>query len=179
MLMTDGMITSTGKINDVINTYSIGSSDHLSSNYKIVNMNAEKEVELVEAIILNKEGIPGEYYDISEPVCVKVKIYCKENQPTLFCYIRVSNSYGETIIESDTHDFSPNIIENIQPGVNWYELTIAPYTLAHGEYVINFCLAVDYGPKPHIDNAGVILKLVSAPQATVTARPPARIAISG
>lgn len=158
ILMTNGMIAATGKINDVISTYSVGSSEHLSAIYKVETPNQQKELEILEGKVTDKDGISGEYYDISDSIFVQIKIVCRSLPPSLFGYVTIKNTYGEVIIESDTHDFSPNVLSSIEPGITNYTLKINPYTLSHGEYIVDLCLAVDFGPKPHIDNAGEILK---------------------
>lgn len=158
ILMTNGMIASTGKINDVISTYSVDSSEHLSGIYKVETTNQQKELEIIEAKVTDKDGIWGEYYDISDSIYIQLKIVCRSLPPSLFGYVTIKNTYGEVIIESDTHDFSPNVLSHIEHGITNYTLKINPYTLSHGEYIVDLCLAVDFGPKPHIDNAGEILK---------------------
>ncbi len=158
ILMSNGMIASTGKINEVISTYSVGSSEHLSSIYKVEITNQQKELEILEGKVTDIDSISGEYYDISDSIYLHIKVACRAIPPSLFGYVTIKNTYGEIIIESDTHDFSPNVLAAIEPGITNYTLKISPYTLSHGEYIVDLCLAVDFGPKPHIDNAGEILK---------------------
>jgi lipopolysaccharide transport system ATP-binding protein len=158
ILMSNGMIASTGKINDVISAYSVGSSEHLSAHYKVEIPNQQKELEILEGKVTDIDSISGEYYDISDSIYIHIKVACRAIPPSLFGYVTIKNTYGEIIIESDTHDFSPNVLAEIEQGITYYTLKVSPYTLSHGEYIVNLCLAVDFGSKPHIDNAGEILK---------------------
>ena len=158
MLLTNGIIASRGKMNDVINTYSTGMSENLSSVYKVEITDQQKEIEILEGKTIDVDSISRDYYDISETIYIQVKLECRIIPTSLFGYVVIKNTYGEIIIESDTHDFSPHVLASIEPGINNYILTINPYTLSHGEYIVDLCLAVDFGAKPHIDNPGEILK---------------------
>jgi lipopolysaccharide transport system ATP-binding protein len=158
MLITNGMITSTGRINDVINNYTFTSSEHLSSHFNVKVKDQQKELEIVEGMVIDTNNIPCQYFDISNSIYLQIKILCREIPVNFFGYITIKNMYGEIIIESDTNDFTPNALSNIQLGYNNYILKINPYTLAHGEYIVDLCLAAEFGPKPYFDNAGEILK---------------------
>lgn len=158
ILLSHGEIACTGSVNDVINQYSAQSTENLSSSYRVHNLYENKGVQLMEAIVQDARQQEAEFFDISDDIFIKTKIFCKENVPSLFGYITVKNIYGEVMIESDTHDFPPNPLEELITGNNEFILNIKAFSLPQGEYIVDFCLAVDFGPKPHIDNAGEILR---------------------
>lgn len=158
VLLSHGEVACTGSVNDVIKQYSAQSTENLSCSFRVAKLDDNKDVQLVEAVIQNTKKLEAEYFDISDQIFIKTKIFCKKIVPTLFGYITVKNIYGEIMIESDTHDFQPNILEQLVIGNNEFILNINAYSLPQGEYIIDFCLGVDFGPHPHIDNTGEILR---------------------
>lgn len=178
MLLVDGTMKSTGPVNDIINLYGANYSNHLSNKFRISHSDVSKEIELIEANVVNTYGVNSEYFDITEDINILLKIECREYPPSLFGYITVKNIYGEIVIQSDTHDYPPNCLENIkQKGIYNFNLVIKGRTLPVGEYIIDICFSVDFGPKPSIDDAGEILKFFVSD--SVTRRGSKRIAKTG
>lgn len=166
MLLIDGSIALTGETSEIIEEYESYSSEGLSCTFSRNRPEPKKEIELLKASISNDSGDIKEFFNISETILINLEFECRKNVQTAFGYLIVRNLRGETIIESDSHDLPPNILENLDLGVNRFKLEVRPFILAHGEYIVYLSLGRVDSINPHIDIAGEILRFKVADRIT-------------
>lgn len=136
--------------------FSLNANNELKNTYRN-EISPEKDIQLVEASISNKNGQLAEMFDISEDITVNLNIYCKEVFPNLYGYIVVKNTQDEVFIESDTNDFLPNILNDMKAGENKFSLTIGKNTLPHGEYIVYLSFASSYSHNHNVEIPGDIM----------------------
>jgi lipopolysaccharide transport system ATP-binding protein len=141
-LCSNGIVLSNGT--SVFNGTATSAVDYYLSLQKKSGLNSkyikskldDKDVQLIEADILDSTMQYCSQFDVSQEVIIKLKIHCVRQVPNLYGYISVKNSQEEVIIESDTFDFLPNKLEALVPGVNTFYLKVSANVLAIGEYTI-------------------------------------------
>ena len=116
-----------------------------------------KDVELLKAEMLDAGMICKSDFDLFEDIIVKLTLRCNKPIPNLYGYIAVKNSQEEILIECDTFDHLPNILDNIQPGVQEYYLRINQNILAQGEYIFNISFASQHANSFLVDTPEDIL----------------------
>jgi lipopolysaccharide transport system ATP-binding protein len=177
IFLSKGTVDCYGSIDRVVDKYlSSGAQGQLSDKYLNLNSN-EKDISLAEAEILNSHFLVSNLFEISEPVYIKLRIQCTRIIPNLYAYITVRNSNDELLIESDTNDFLPNILNDISVGINSFTIKIQPHALGVGDYTIYLSFASNYASGQMIESPGDILKFSVVD--TVTERGHQRRAFTG
>jgi hypothetical protein len=116
-----------------------------------------KDVELIKAEMLDAGMICKSDFDLFEDIIVKLTLRCNKPIPNLYGYIAVKNSQEEILIECDTFDHLPNILDNMQLGINEYYLRINQNILAQGEYIFNISFASQHANSFLVDTPEDIL----------------------
>lgn len=116
------------------------------------------EVYLMEAEILDSKKTNKIEFDITEAIWIRVVVNCKVFIPNIYGYIVIKNESEEVIIETDTYDFLPNVLEELKVGINEYYIKISPYTLGIGEHCVYFSFASRMANKFLVDVPGDVLK---------------------
>jgi len=158
ILMNKGSILKQGSVDVVMDAYlNSKESGRLTGNY--TNSNAvEADVKLLEAQLIDSKNNPQDQFEIIEDITINFKIKCNKKVPNLYAYIAIKNSQDELFIESDTIDFLPNVLDDMQEGINHYSVKINSNVLAVGEYVIYLSLASSYSANFIVETPGDILR---------------------
>ena len=141
VILDNGSLIYNGSPSEAINYYlSKQKNEQLSISYK-KHILENKDVELIQADVLNQNLQPASQYDIIQPIFVRVVLNCIQPIPNLYAYVAVKNAQEELIIESDTFDFLPNVLEEMKPGKNVFYLKINYNVLAIGDYTLYMSFA--------------------------------------
>jgi lipopolysaccharide transport system ATP-binding protein len=141
IVMANGNLIYYGSSNEAINYYlSQQKTSNLSTVYKKRNLE-NKDVELVQAEVLNYNLQPATQFDIVQPIFVRVLLRCIQPIPNLYAYVAIKNAQEELIIESDSFDLLPNVLEQMKPGQNIFYLKINQNVLAIGDYTMYMSFA--------------------------------------
>lgn len=142
LLLTNGIITYKGTINDTVSQYMLSAVKNIkdiTGKYSKKEIE-DKDVQLVEAIMTDNDGNERAEFSINEDIIVRLKILCKNRIPDLYAYITIKNSQQEFVIESDSYDCPPNVLDTMAVGENYYSIKINRNILPIGEFsfYINF-----------------------------------------
>lgn len=157
IVLKDGLLDFQGTTNDAI--------DHYLNLEKIKELNSEfikkeiedKDVQLIEGYVLNSNKNKTTLFDISDDIIIKLNILCKQQIPKLYAYIAIKNQKEEIIIESDTFDYLPNVLENLEIGENIFHLKINRNILGIGDYSFYINFSSNYANTFHVDSPKTIL----------------------
>lgn len=163
-LCSRGIVLSKGTM--IFDGTSEESIDYYISENRVKDINSkyyrtndiESKIYLMEAEILDYKKANKVEFDITETVWIKVVLNCKEFIPNTYGYVVIKNESEEVIIESDTYDYPPNILERIKVGINTYYLKISPNTLGVGHYYAYFSFTSRMANNFAVDVPGDILK---------------------
>ncbi len=158
IVLENGLNKFSGKIDDTIDFYINNTRNNLMSGvYRKQNVEG-KDIEVIEADILNEKHGLCSSFDVSESMLIRLKINCKKQVPRLYGYVAISNFQGDLIIESDTFDYLPNILDKLKIGENTLYLKIQSNLLAVGEYRVYLSLASEYADNFLVDTPGNLFK---------------------
>jgi lipopolysaccharide transport system ATP-binding protein len=157
IVLDKGEILFCGDIQSAIQLYSsVGFSNSLSSIFSIEPIE-NKPFQLIEAKLTNNKGIVSDMFSISDSILFEMTLLIREAIPNTYGYIVIKNEFEEFLIESDTKDHLPNVLDNITPGIHTFQLKIPGFLLGHGKYLINVCFTSSY-VQGFLDNPEDILE---------------------
>ncbi len=157
IVLDKGKIIFSGDIKSAIQTYgNVGFTNSLSSVFT-KEKKEDKQLQLIYAEVQNNIGVNTDQFSISDPIFVQLKIEVKSPIPNAFGYILIKNEFEEYLIESDTKDHLPNVIDNLSIGLHTFLLKIPGNILGHGKYLVNLCFDSTY-IQGHIDNPEDVLE---------------------
>jgi lipopolysaccharide transport system ATP-binding protein len=157
IVLSNGMLSYSGSSESAIDYY-IRMNKQVDLSSKFYKSDIEnKDLELVEAEMLNSNLKPSSQFDISQSIHIRIVLNCIKTIPRLYAYMAVKNSHEELIIESDTFDYLPNILDALEYGLNVYYLKIDKNVLSVGEYTVYLSFASKYTNEFTIDLPNEIL----------------------
>lgn len=158
ILLNKGSIHCQGSVDTVMDEYlnskSVGT---LSGKYN-TSSTANTDIKLLEAQLYDSKNNEQDQFEITEDIRVNLTINCVKKVPNLYAYIAVKNTQDDLLIESDTIDFLPNILDNMKEGINKYSIKISSHVLAVGEYVLYISFGSSYSDKFSVEVPGDILR---------------------
>ena len=168
LLLSNGQLNAIGDINSVISTYQkLESPIHILLDEYVRKNLENKSIELTRAKIQSEDGLKKSIFDISEKIIIKLEIQCLEKISGIYGYVTISNDEEMLFIETDTKDFLPNVIDNINIGLNKYELVILNNTLPIGEYKVYLNFSSTYNDNYSVDTPGYVLRFKISDNSTV------------
>ena len=158
ILLIDGNLAFNGIINETISKYLINNKANDINHIYEKNELENKDVQLIEAELMNEMREVKSEFDISENIFVRLKIVCQKKVPNIYAYISVENDQEDQLIESDTFDYLPNILDDMVIGVNEYIVKITKNVLPIGEFKFYINFTSTFANQFHIDSPKHILK---------------------
>lgn len=158
ILLNKGIVESFDSMNVVLDKYLTSNTSGNLSGIYINDKTSENDIRLMEAQLADSQWNERDQYEITEDIFIHLKLNCIKKVPNLYAYVVVKNSSEEVLIESDTLDFIPNILDNMSEGINKYSIKIGAHVLSVGEYVIYLSFASSYSTNYSVDVPGEILR---------------------
>jgi lipopolysaccharide transport system ATP-binding protein len=157
ILLSNGELVFSGNADDTIGHYlSVYENSVMDSRFEKV-IPEGKDIELLYAETVDSDGLPKSQFNISENIYINLNIKCKLLIPNTYGYVAVQNKQQDLIIESDTFDFLPNLLNDLKLGNNRFCIKIEPHILAHGDYTFYISFSSSYSDNFLIDVPGRIL----------------------
>jgi lipopolysaccharide transport system ATP-binding protein len=117
-----------------------------------------KDIELIHAEVLDNNGNLKEQFEISEEIFFSLTLKCTRLVPNVYGYVAIANTLGELLIESDTFDRLPNVLEKMVIGENQFLIRLNSNILAYGEYIFYISFASTFSDNFMVDIPGEILR---------------------
>lgn len=157
ILLQNGEMVFSGTAEDTIDRYLSVFQNTINGKRFEKRQLEGKDIELVYAETLGSQGESKDQFEISEEIVVGVEINCIHPIPNTYAYVTIKNKHEDILIESDTFDILPNVLDELKPGKNKYLIRIGPNVLAHGEYTFYISFSSTYADKFMVDEPGRIL----------------------
>ena len=141
IVLERGKLAFDGSIQPAIDFYNAnGAGAQPGSAYTAIP-DESKKLQVLSARLLNQYGEDSTSFTIAESIIVELKIRSRVAVPGAYGYIVIKNNYEEFIIESDTKDFLPNVLDNLAPGLHTFRFEIRNNLLPHGQHRINLAIS--------------------------------------
>lgn len=134
--LNGGMVSSIGQVDKVINYYMLGSQPNQCQGDVSFQENEVKPFQLIGLRLLDSDDNICTSFSCDSNVTIECTCRVRQPVPGLYGYLLISKSDGMDILESDSFDTLPNVLDELQPGLRRFRITIPPRTLGHGEYSI-------------------------------------------
>jgi len=116
-----------------------------------------KDFQLLQARLLNYEGIIAKTFSCDEPVIIELLCQVRKNVPGLYGYLQIMRSDGGVVMVSDSHDTVPNPLDELALGRHSLYITIPARSLAPGQYAVYMNFTSRMSSKNfNVDSPGVI-----------------------
>ena len=139
VLLRQGEVAAIGATAAVINKYMkegvVGAAQYSQEH------NAGKAMNLLEATVVNQDGMVGAQFGYDEPVTIRLKY--EINEPVRGCYVGVEllTSIGVSVLTTADHDADMTMLEDRQPGVYVTGFVIPREFLMPGEFMVRVWMA--------------------------------------
>jgi lipopolysaccharide transport system ATP-binding protein len=149
LVMNHGKIVSVGDVENSIYSYlSQNVKTDLSTYYKksVIQNNA---IEITEAEVIGNDFKNKNQFNANEDIIIKLKCVKNEKLPGIMGYVVIKSEIDEIYIESDTYDFLPNILDELELGEHILTLTIPQRVLPKGKFKVYLNFASMFAAKGH------------------------------
>ncbi|MFD2999161.1 polysaccharide ABC transporter ATP-binding protein [Pontibacter toksunensis] len=135
VLLENGKVSYVGEISEVINRY-LNTSSGNTNNPIFFNQQESKAFQLISASLFNEKGILSQDFEADSNIILELQCVVRDKIAGLYGYLTVMKNDGTLMIENDTFDVLPNILDSLPVGEHTFRLVIPRRTLAIGEYNI-------------------------------------------
>ena len=158
ILLEHGKMMDEGKVDEIINLYL--NSGHQANTDSIIHFEADasKTFQVLSAKLTDEKSLQKSVFECEEDITLLLRCKLTDKIPSLYGYLTVKDNNGNLLIETDTLDYLPNLLEDVPLGINDFKIKIPSRTLAPGRYHIylNFSSKQNIDGF-HVDSPGRIL----------------------
>lgn len=149
IVLNYGSIAFTGGVEESIYSYvSQNSKKDLSSYYQKQTIK-NASVEITEAKVLGSDFNSKSQFNADEDILVLLKFIKNENLPGILGYLAIKSEMDEVYIESDTYDYLPNILDELEIGEHHLMLKIPNRVLPKGKFKVYLNFASRFSVSGH------------------------------
>lgn len=151
ILLEQGQIVAEDKISRIVDLYRDKNQTAQDRSIARFPVDSAKNFQLMEALITGKESQPKEIFECEEDIHLLLTCHSTARVPGLYGYLTVKDQQDNLLIETDTFDHLPNVLENLPMGAVDFQLKIPRRTLAPGRYHIY----LNFASKQNIDSFNI------------------------
>jgi lipopolysaccharide transport system ATP-binding protein len=138
ILLKDGKLKERGHTQDVIDHYLALTS--INNSTSTISIDKKKEFQLIKVRIIDENGQEKNECNCDFPIIIELTFLVQIKIPGVYGYMSINSSDGTVVMVSDSFDNEPNSLDNLDPGIHSFHVTVPPRTLGHGNYyiILNF-----------------------------------------
>jgi lipopolysaccharide transport system ATP-binding protein len=136
IFLSHGQVVDSGDVNDVIDLYLQDNQAVARGEKKIFTEDPEKDFQLLEAQSTDQHGNEKALFEAQEDIYLHLRCKLRQPVPGLYGYLTVKDKDDNLIIETDTFDHLPNVLEELTPGISDIQIRIPRRHLAVGEFTV-------------------------------------------
>jgi lipopolysaccharide transport system ATP-binding protein len=173
LVMNNGSIVFNGGVTESINSYLTQNNKGTLNSFFKKQLIEHNPFELIEGEVLGDDMKNKSQFNADEDILIRLTCNKNENLPGIQGYFVIKNDMDEVYIESDTFDFVPNVLDELEIGKHTLLLKIPNRILPKGKFKVYLNFASMFSAKGHtIDSPKDILSFEIYD--TVTRRGPYR-----
>ena len=136
IMLEHGRVVAEDSIGKIVNLYQEKNAASGHGSIARFEVDAGKDFQLIRAEALDKNSQSVEVFECEEDIYFALTCRVAKPIPGLYGYLTVKDKQDNLLIETDTYDHLPNVLENILAGTFSFTLKIPRRTLAPGSYVV-------------------------------------------
>jgi lipopolysaccharide transport system ATP-binding protein len=141
LVLRNGLLVFQGNIEESVEAYLSSNIkkeiDSLGSYYRKKELK-NTSLEVTEAVVVDGNLKERDLFDANDEIYIQLKISKNLHVPKAYGYMIVKDFSDEVYIETDTFDYQPNVIEELEIGHHLLSLMIPSRVLPVGRYVVYF-----------------------------------------
>ena len=136
VLLEHGQVIAKNNITRIVNLYQKKDIPQGDSSIAYFKIDPSKDFQLLKAMVADQTMQQTELFECEEDIHILLTCQSTNKIPGLYGYLTIKDQQDNLLIETDTFDHLPNMLENIPIGMLDFTLTIPKRTLAPGQYVV-------------------------------------------
>jgi lipopolysaccharide transport system ATP-binding protein len=149
LVMNHGKIVFAGNVEESIYSYLSQNVKTELTNYYKKAVIQNNPIEITEAEVIGTDFRNKNQFNANEDIIVKLKCVKNEKLPAIMGYVAIKSETDELYIESDTYDFLPNILDELELGEHVLTLRIPQRVLPKGKFKVYLNFASRFAAKGH------------------------------
>jgi len=158
VLLEQGQSVATGDIQHIVDLY-LEKNKTINQGHSVsFEEDSNKDFQLLSANLTDKNSTSKALFECEEEIYLSLQCKLSKPIPGLYGYLTVKDSNENLLIETDTLDNLPNVLESLPMGINELVIKIPKRILAPGQYFVymNFSSKQNIDGF-HVDSPGSIL----------------------
>jgi lipopolysaccharide transport system ATP-binding protein len=136
LLLRHGKLEALGEVQDMINLYLEKNQSSSRRGVATFEVDPDKDFQLVEARLTNDKLDPKSTFECEEEIKLFLTCRSKKHIPGLYGYLTIKDKDDNLLVETDTYDYLPNVLEELPRGISEIAITIPKRLLSPGQYYI-------------------------------------------
>lgn len=156
MLMEQGRNVFSGSATQAIDRYIENHSERVAVGGGIFELDPNLLAQMTAARICRADGHSGDTFECDEPLFIVFDWHVRKKVPGVYGYLIIRRMDMTTIIEGDSHDVAPNVLDGLPPGTYRVRVEIPSRSLGVGEYEVYMNFTSLMGDQWTVHSPGVI-----------------------
>jgi len=161
ILLNDGKISAQGDVAQLVEEYTQMFTCNLEgaaldSPVMSFSDDEAKAFQITEARLVTEGGYESMVFDCDHAVLVECSCKIRAAVPGLYGYATILSMDGDVVLQSDSFDTMPNVLDNLTPGLSRLVVRIPPRSLSPGSYQVYFNFASADFPNIPVDSPGIV-----------------------
>nr|WKN40046.1 ABC transporter ATP-binding protein [Tunicatimonas sp. TK19036] len=136
ILLSHGQVVETSSIENIVRLYLQDNQSSSQGSITTFQDNPEKDFQLLEARLTDQESNQKSLFECQEDIHLHLKCKLTNHIPGLYGYLSVKDKEENLIIETDTFDHLPNVLEGLTPGITDITIIIPKRHLPPGTFSV-------------------------------------------
>ena len=149
ILLDKGSLKAIGQTEEIVKNYlgNIYESKRSHSNkaeYQYEKFDDEKDVELIEACVMDTTGLVRNNFSCDDPIIIRLNYNIRKVIPDLYGYFEITTVEEVVVMASLSNDMKVDPINSLPIGNCNVDIIIPSRSLGHGKYYVHLSLSTIY-----------------------------------
>jgi lipopolysaccharide transport system ATP-binding protein len=136
IFLSNGQVVGSGDINDIIDLYLQNNQAVSGGVKKTFIEDPDKDFQLLEARAIDQQSNEKALFEAQEDIFLQLRCKLRQPIPGLYGFLTVKDKDDNLIMETDTFDHLPNVLEELTPGISDISIKIPRRHLAVGTFTV-------------------------------------------
>lgn len=156
MVMEQGQSVFSGSASEAIERYIENRSEHSMAGGAVFALDPSLLAQITASRIQGLAGRSGDTFECDESLLIEFNWLVRERIPGVYGYLVIRRMDTTPVIEGDSQDIAPNVLDGLGPGEYRVHLRIPARTLGVGQYEVYMNFTSPMGNRWTVHSPGVI-----------------------